>query len=328
MEPTMKMLRCLVLVFTLVCMFGAVSVQAKTVLKLGHIAEPVHPCGQGATKFVEFVTQKSDGEIVVEVFPSAQLGSQNDLVEGLVLGTLDMALVGSAVLGQFQPQIAIFDLPFLFANREHAYKSLDSVGMKIGKQLEPKGIKLLGYMENGIRHLTNNIRPVNTPEEMKDLKVRVMNNTFFIEMMKSLGASPTPMAFSGLYSAMQQGTVDGQENPSAHIWTKRFFEVQKYASKTAHVYSPEPVLISMDAWNRLDKDQQNIVRESAKEAIAWQRKFSAEKEQAYWNKIQASGTISVIEVDRSVFKEATRSVYAKFASLVGQDNLDAINAFQ
>lgn len=324
----MKILRCLVMVFALVCMFGAASAQAKTVLKLGHIAEPVHPYGQGATKFAELVTQKSGGEIVVEVFPSSQLGSQKDLVEGLVFGTVDMALVGTAVLGQFQPQISIFDLPFLFANRDHAYKSLDSVGMKIGKQLEPKGIKLLGYMENGIRHLTNNVRPVNTPEEMKDLKVRVMNNKVFIEMMKSLGASPTPMAFSELYSAMQQGIVDGQENPSAHIWTKRFFEVQKYASKTAHAYSPEPVLISMAAWSRLDKDQQNIILESAKEAIAWQRNFSAEKDQAYWDKIQASGKISVIEVDRSVFKEATKPVYAKFASLVGQDNLDAIEALQ
>ena len=324
----MKIFRCLIMIFSCVCMLGAASVQAKTVLKLGHIAEPVHPCGQGATKFVEFVTQKSDGEIVVEVFPSAQLGGQKDLVEGLVLGTVDMALVGTTVLGQFQPQISIFDLPFLFANREHAYKSLDNVGMKIGEQLEPKGIKLLGYMENGIHHLTNNARPVSTPEEMKDLKVRVMNNMFFIEMMKSLGAFPTLRAFSGVYSAMQQGTVDGQENTSAHIWTKRFFEVQKYASKTAHVYSPEPVLISMAVWSRLDKDQQNIIFESAKEAIAWQRKFSAEKEQAYWTKIQASGKISVIEVDRSVFKEAAKPVYAKFASLVGQNNLDAIKALQ
>lgn len=324
----MKILRCLVMVLTLVCVLGAASVQAKIVFKLGHIAEPAHPCGQGAAKFVELVTQKSGGEIVVEVFPSAQLGGQDDLVEGLVFGTVDMALVGTGVLGQFQPQISIFALPFLFANREHAYKSLDSVGMKLGEQLEPKGLKLLGYMENGIRHFTNNVRPVHTPEEMKDLTVRVMNNKVFIEMMKSLGASPTSMAFSELYSAMQQGVVDGQENSSAHIWTKRFFGVQKYASKTAHTYSPEPVLISMAAWSRLDNDQQNIIVESAKEAIAWQRKFSAEKEQIYWDKIKDSGKISVIEVDRSVFKEAAKPVYAKFASLVGQDNLDAINALQ
>lgn len=133
-----------------------------------------------------------------------------------------MALVGTAVLGQFQPQISIFDLPFLFENREHAYKSLDTVGMDIGKALEPKGIKLLGFMENGIRHLTNNVREVKTPADMKGLKIRVMTNQVYISMMKALGASPTPMAFGELYSAMQQGTVDGQENPSAHIWTKDF----------------------------------------------------------------------------------------------------------
>ena len=113
-----------------------------------------------------------------------------------------ITLVGTAVLGQFQPQISIFDLPFLFKDREHAYKSLDTVGMEIGKGLENRGIKLLGYMENGIRHLTNNVREVKTPADMADLKIRVMNNKVYIEMIKALGASPTPMAFGELYSAI------------------------------------------------------------------------------------------------------------------------------
>ncbi|WP_051261454.1 DctP family TRAP transporter solute-binding subunit [Desulfovibrio inopinatus] len=300
----------------------------KVVLKLGHIAEPVHPYGQGAEKFAQLVAEKSNGEMEVQVFPSSQLGGQKDLIEGLIFGTVDMALVGTAVLGQFQPQISIFDLPFLFQDRDHAYISLDTVGMEIGKDLEPKGIKLLGYMENGIRHVTNNVRPVKTPADMDGLKIRVMTNKTYVEMMKALGASPTPMAFGELYSAMQQGTVDGQENPSAHIWTKRFFEVQKYASKTAHAYSPEPLVISMITWNRLNEKQQAVLTEAAKEAVAWQRALSEKMDREYWDKIIATGKMEVIEVDRDQFAEATKPVYAMFADVVGQDNIDKIEALK
>ena len=300
----------------------------KVVLKLGHIAEPVHPYGQGADYFAKLVSEKSGGEMEVRVFPSSQLGGQKDLIEGLIYGTVDMALVGTAVLGQFQPQISIFDLPFLFKDRDHAYKSLDTVGMELGNALESKGIKLLGYMENGIRHMTNNVRPIKTPEDMNGLKIRVMTNKIYVEMVKSLGASPTPMAFGELYSALQQGTVDGQENPSAHIFTKRFFEVQKYASLTAHAYAPEPMVISMVAWNRLTPAQQDILKAAAAESIVWQRDLSTREDAEYWDKIKATGQIEVIEVDRDKFAEATRPVYKEFADVVGQDNIDKIEALK
>ncbi len=321
----------LAVLFCIILLALAMSVPAfaKTrVLKLGHIAEPVHPYGQGADHFAELVKKYSNGEMEVKVFPSSQLGGQKDLVEGLIFGTVDMALVGTAVLGQFQPQISIFDLPFLFKDRDHTYKALDTVGMEIGKALEPKGIKLLGYMENGIRHVTNNVRPVSTPEDMEGLKIRVMNNKIYIEMMKALGASPTPMAFGELYSAMQQGTVDGQENPSAHIWTKRFFEVQKYASLTAHSYAPEPMLISMMTWNKLSDKEKEIIQKAATESVAWQRAVSTKQDQEFWDKIKGTGKIEVIEVDREPFMKATKSVHAKFADQVGQDNLDKIEALK
>ena len=301
---------------------------ADVTLKLGHIAVPDHPYGQGADHFAKLVAEKSGGAIEIKVFPSSQLGGQKDLIEGLVFGAVDMALVGTAVLGQFQPQISLFDLPFLFEDRPHAYKSLDSVGMELGKELEGKGIKLLGYMENGIRHLTNNTRPVNSPADMADLKIRVMTNKIFVEMMKSLGASPTPMAFSELYSAMQQGTVDGQENPSAHIFTKRFYEVQKFASKTAHAYSPEPLVVSMISWAKLNDEQKAIVEEAAKEAIAWQRQISEDQDNKYWDQIKATGKMEVLEVDRTKFQEATAPVIEMFAPVVGQANIDKINALR
>lgn len=299
---------------------------AKTVLKLGHIAEVSHPYAQGADHFAKLVAEKSGGDMEVQVFPSSQLGSQKDMTEGLIYGTIDMVLTGTADLGQFQPKMSLFDLPFLFKDREHAYKALDTVGMELGQELEPRGLKLLGYMENGIRHLTNNVRPVKAPADMAGLKIRVMSNKIYIETIKSLGGSPTPMAFGELYSAMQQGTVDGQENPSAHIYTKRFFEVQKYASLTAHAYAPEPVLISMITWGRLSDAQKAIIQEAAKEAIAWQRDLSTKEDNEYWDKIKATGKIEVIEVDRKPFMEATQPVWKEFAPTVGQDNIDKVLA--
>lgn len=299
---------------------------AKTVLKLGHIAEVSHPYAQGADHFAKLVAEKSGGDMEVQVFPSSQLGSQKDMTEGLIYGTIDMVLTGTADLGQFQPKMSLFDLPFLFKDRAHAYKALDTVGMELGQELEPRGLKLLGYMENGIRHLTNNVRPVKAPADMAGLKIRVMSNKIYIETIKSLGGSPTPMAFGELYSAMQQGTVDGQENPSAHIYTKRFFEVQKYASLTAHAYAPEPVLISMITWGRLSDAQKAIIQEAAKEAIAWQRDLSTKEDNEYWDKIKATGKIEVIEVDRKPFMEATQPVWKEFAPTVGQDNIDKVLA--
>lgn len=320
------MKRLFVCVVAMLAIALAAPVFAKTVLKLGHIAEPSHPYAQGADYFAKLVAEKSGGDLEIQIFPSSQLGNQKELTEGLIYGTIDMALTGTAALGQFQPKISLFDLPFLFKNRDHAYRALDSVGMDLGKELEPHGIKLLGFMENGIRHLTNNVRPIKTPADMAGLKIRVMPNKIYIATMKALGASPTPMAFSELYSALQQGTVDGQENPSAHIYTKHFYEVQKYASLTAHAYSAEPMLISMATWERLTDKQKTVIQESAVEAIAWQRKLSAKEDQDYWDKIKATGKMQVITVDRELFKTATLPVWKEFAKTVGQDNIDKVEA--
>jgi len=200
--------------------------------------------------------------------------------------------------------------------------------MELGKPLEAKGIKLLGYMENGIRHMTNNTHPIKSPADMKGLKIRVMNNKVYVEMMKALGASPTPMALAELYSGMQAGVVDGQENPSAHIFTKRFYEVQKYASLTGHAYAAEPVLISMSTWKKLKPEQQAIVQSAATEAIAWQRALAESKDTEFWDKIKQTGKMEVITVDRKPFMDATESVYKQLAKTVGQANIDKIKALE
>ncbi|MDR0564304.1 MAG: DctP family TRAP transporter solute-binding subunit [Azoarcus sp.] len=282
---------------------------APTVLKLGHIAEPTNPYGQGAEYFAKLVKEKSKGNIEIQVFPSSQLGTHKELIEGLIYGTVDMMLAGTAELGTFQPEVGLFDMPFLFTDREHAYKALDTVGMELSDDLERKGLKLLGWMENGIRHMTNSVRPIKTPGDVRGLKIRVQNNKTYIELIKALGGSPTPMALAEVYSALQSGVVDGQENPSAHIYTKRFYEVQKYASRTGHSYAAEPVLISVTTWKKLTPEQQNIIKEAATEAVAWQRKLSADEDENFWKKIKETRKMDVIEVDRKPFQDATEVCY-------------------
>jgi tripartite ATP-independent transporter DctP family solute receptor len=313
-EKKMKKLS-LILVISLVAVLLLSSfafAAPKYVLKLGHVADPAKPYAIAGEKFAELVKEKTNGEVEIQVFPSSQLGNQRDLIEGLIFGTLDLTLTSTAVLGNFLPKIAIFDLPFLFRDVKHAYKVLDSIGMEIGKELEPKGLKLLAYFENGVRHLTNNVRPVKAPEDMKGLKIRVMEQKIYIEMMKALGANPTPMAFGELFTALQQGTVDGQENPVSHIWTKRFFEVQKYISLTGHVYAAEPLLISMITWNKLPVDAQAAIILSAAEAKSWHRAQCVASDNDMWKKVIDSGLTEVIEVDKEPFRLATAGVWKLF----------------
>lgn len=317
----------LVLVFSLIAVLLLSSftfAEPKFVLKLGHVANTEKPYAKAAVHFAESVAEKTDGAVEVQVFPSSQLGNQRDLVEGLTFGTVDMTLTSTAVLGNFLPEMAVFDLPFIFRDKPHTYKALDTIGMEMGEELESKGIKLLAFFENGTRHLTNNIRPVRTPEDMKGLKIRVMEQPVYIEMMKELGANPTPMAFGELFTALQQGTVDGQENPISHIWTKRFFEVQKYISLTGHTYSAEPLLISMTTWKKLPKEYQEAIIASANETLDWHRSKCSETDNLFWENVRETGKCEIIEVDKEPFRKATAGVWKMFEDQVGKENIDRI----
>ncbi len=309
----------------LIFVLGTVAFAADLTFKLGHIADPKNPYARGGQKFADLVKEKSGGSIEIQVFPSSQLGNQRDIMEGLMLGTVDFSLNSTAVVSNFLPQIGVFDLPFIIRDRAHAFKALDTVGMEIGKNLEPMGVKMLAYLENGIRNMTNNVRPISKPEDLKGLKMRVVESPVFVAMMEALEANPTPMAFSELFTALQKGVVDGQENPAAHIYTKRFFEVQKYISFTEHIYAAEPLLISMSAWNKLNDSQKKIVQESANEARDWQRQLSIDLENGYWDKIRETGKSEIIEdVDREAFKAKTRSVWDKFEEKIGKETIEAV----
>ena len=320
-----RSMRLLLLAGVLVLGLAVAANAADFVFKLGHIADPENPYAKGAEKFAQLVKEKTGGKVEIQVFPSSQLGNQRDLVEGTQFGTIDFTMTSTAVLGNFLPQAAVFDLPFIFRDVQHAYKALDTVGMEIAEKLQ--GMKLLAYYENGVRHMTNSKRPIRKPEDMKGLKIRVMEQPIYIEMIKALGGNPTPMAFGELFTALQQGVVDGQENPAAHIYTARFFEVQKYISLTAHTYSAEPMLVSLAAWNKLPKDLQEKIQSAANESRDWQRDLCRQLEEGYWTKIQESGKSEINrDVDKKAFADATRGVWAMFEKKVGKENIEKIVA--
>ncbi|KIX15653.1 TRAP transporter substrate-binding protein [Dethiosulfatarculus sandiegensis] len=282
---------------------------AKVVIKCATSTQPSHIYNEGIRHMAKIVKEKSNGEMEIQLFPAAQLGSERDAVEGLQLGTLEMTLTSTGPLGNFVPAIKVFNLPFLFTSREAAYKVLDG---KIGDQITasfPKiGIRALAWVENGFRNITNSKRAINKPADMDGLKIRVMEDDLFIATMKALGASPLPMAFGELYTALEQKTVDAQENPLAVIESSRFFEVQKYLAMTGHFYSPSMILVSEKFFKGLKPEQQKILQDAAFDARDFERKLSMEADQKLEAELAKQG-MTVTHPDKAPFVKAVAGVY-------------------
>lgn len=303
---------------------GGAAAEDKVIeLKLGHVAEADNPYALGAAKLAELVAERTGGKVVIKLFPSGQLGTDQKLIESLMFGSVDFALTTTAVLGQFEPDLLVYGFPYIFDDRAHAYRVLDTLGLETAKSLEGKGIKVMGYFENGIRHMINNKRPIRKPADMKGLKMRVMTAPVYVELMKALGSDPTPMAMGEVYSACATGTVDGLEVPAVHIFQKRYFEVNKYISLTGHTYESEPLSMSMKTWMKLPPAYRKIVEEAVVEATAYARKLASDSEADFFRKIEASGKVAINEVDVKPFRDATTIVWDKLktetsAQLIGK----------
>ena len=214
------------------------NVAAASTIRVGHVLAPTHPYQLGLEKFSELVSEKTGGKVKVEVFHSSQLGNERDLIEGLQLGTVEMCIVSTAPLSNFTTQFNVFDLPFIFSETQKTREILDGpIGQEILDTLDAQGIVGLCYFENGFRNVTNNVRPITKPEDLKGLKIRTMESPIHMASFRAMGANPTPMALGELFTALQLGTVDGQENPLAIINTSKFYEVQKFLSITEHFYA-------------------------------------------------------------------------------------------
>ena len=281
-------------------------------MKAGHANPATHPYHIGLLKFGELLKEKSGGQIKFDAFHSSQLGNERDLVEGLQINTVQAAVITSAPLSGFTDAYLVFDLPFIFKNVTEARKVCDSdIGKEMLKSLEGHNILGAAFFENGMRSITNSKRPIETPKDLKGIKIRTMENPMHMAAFKVMGADPTPMAFGELFTALQQKAIDAQENPYVVIFANKFFEVQTYLSITEHLYSPAPLLVSKTFYNSLPANLQAVVLEAAAEAKKFQRANCDEQTSSLLKSLKDAG-MKINTPDKTPFIEATKSVYTKF----------------
>ena len=304
---------------------GSALAQSWT-FKLGDATAPDHAYNVGARKYAELVAQRSGNRVKMDIYPATQLGSERDLVEGLQLGTVDLVVTSTGPLGGFVPRMFVVDLPFLFRDKAHAYKVLDGpLGKSLLEPFAAKGIMGLAFWENGFRNITNNVRPIEKPEDLRGIKIRTMENKIHLASFRAWGASPTPMAWGEVYTALQQKTIDGQENPIAIIYTAKLYEVQKYLALTGHFYSPSPLLMSLKAYNGLPRDIQKIMLDAAIECATFERNLLRDEEARQIADLKAKG-MQVATPDKKPFQDAAASVYREFEAQFGKDLIDKIIA--
>lgn len=295
-------------------------------IKLAHVVNEKDGFHIAALKFKELVEQRTNGMVKIEIFPNASLGDERTLIEGMQVGTVHAGVITNGPVANFVPELGAFELPFMFASPAEAYKVLDgAVGQKVLAKLEGVNLKGLAYAERGFRNLTNSKKEVKTPADMKNLKIRVMENPVYIATFKALGANATPMAWTDCLTALQQGTIDGQENPVGVIHSYKLNESQKYLSLTRHTYAPAIIMMSKKVYDTLTKEQQEIVVKAAQEAAQNERQVNADAETTQLKELKERGMTINESPDIAAFQEAVKPVYAEYASKYGT-LLDEIKA--
>lgn len=290
---------------------------AQTAIKIGHGHSDKHSFHLAMQKFDEILKQKAPGQFKIEIFPQARLGSEREMQEQLTIGTLEMTVTG--LLGIYEPKLALLELPYLFRDRDHIQKAQRGEAVqKIAASLPAKGLRLIGFVENGYRNLTNNVRPVSKPAEVKGLKIRTPENLAQIEIFKALGAAPTPMPFSELYAALRQGVVDGQENPLQNIHDGKLYEVQKHLTLSGHNYNSAYVAVSESWLQGLKEPQRKAIVEAMDEATRWQVDYIARKDAELLEALKKAG-MQVTEPDKEAFRQATAPAYDAFYAKFGDD---------
>ncbi len=282
------------------------------VLRMAHNAAPGNPKDLASKRFAELVAEKTDGRLTVDVGGSAQYGDDVEALTQMRLGTLALSANSQGSTSGVVEEFAVIGLPFLFDSLEQAWGVLDGeVGQQLDQAAQKNGLKVLAFWDNGIRQISDNVRPINSPDDLKGLKIRTPPDPMTLEIFTALGANPTPMVFSELYVALQQGVVDGQENPLMNIDSSKLYEVQKYISLTGHKYESTPVLISKIVWDGLSPEDQAALLDAAKEAGEYNRELSQASDSELRPKLEAAG-VTFNEVDKTPFIEATQGIVTEW----------------
>jgi tripartite ATP-independent transporter DctP family solute receptor len=283
---------------------------AKTVLKLGNVQAPGMPVQAGLKKFADIVNERTKGEVVVEIYPAAQLGSEQEILEGVSLGTIHMFEGSAGSLGRFLPKLDALSCPFLWKSEESMVKTVRGpIGEELTKELlKTRGMRMLdlGWIF-GVRHLTTAKTPVKEPADAKGLKVRVQPDAIYLATVKAMGASPTPIAANEVYTALQTGVVDGQENPISNIWHRKLYEVQKFLIRTGHITQNQVIVINESAYQALSPANRKILTEAAIEAGTYQNGIVDQSDRQDLESLKKAG-MTVIDPDVAKFREAAKNV--------------------
>jgi len=280
--------------------------------------------GDGGKAFAAKMDELSNGSITINLKPAGALGGERDVIEGLQIGTVDLALSSTGPIGNFIPDVYALDFPFLFKGYDEARAVLDGpIGEKLFEEFPAHDLVGLAWGENGFRHITNSIHPINTPEDLAGLKLRTMENKVHIAAFSAAGAAPTPMSWTEVLTSLAQGTIDGQENPVAILTANNIWEIQKYATLTGHVYSPAVFVMSKARWDGLTEEQQGWFKEAGKAGAAATRATVSATETAGIQMMRDNGMEVVESIDKAAFAAAVQPAYTEYAEQMGVADLIA-----
>lgn len=307
-----RILPYIALVLSILTITGCSEITGKKTIKLAHGLDVNHSVHKAMVRMAEDLTERSGGKMAIEIYPSQQLGSERECLELLQIGSLDMTKVSVGVMENFAPKMKVFGLPFLFKSRQHSFNVLDG---PIGKQLLDEGeqflLKGLGYYDAGSRSFYTKDKPINTPDDLKGLKIRVMESVTAIDMVRSLGGSPTPISWGELYTSLQQGVVDGAENNPPSFYLSRHYEVCKYYTLDEHTVLPDVLVIGTHIWNDLSPQEQNWLQEAVNASVIYQRKLWADAENEALEEVKKAG-VQIITPDKELFSEKVGDLYEAY----------------
>ncbi|MBP3426884.1 MAG: TRAP transporter substrate-binding protein [Clostridia bacterium] len=293
------------------CLCLCSAAMAETVFQLGTTVNEQDSFQVAAEKFAELVAERTNGEYKIEIYPNGTLGGESDMLDSMSMGMLDMGIITSGPFVNFSEMMGVLDMPYLFATNEEAYEILDGeIGQELLGTLEEAGLKGLAYAERGFRNVTTSVRPINNAADLKGLKLRVMENEVYTATFKALDVNAVPMAWAEALTAMQQGTIEGQENPVNVMYSYKLWEYgQKYATFDRHSYATAIITMSLDVFNTLDEETQAIFKQAAQEAAEFERAWVAEQEADQIQALKDNGMEIVENPDVDSFRAAVQPVY-------------------
>jgi len=319
----------LVAAAAVLAMAGAGAQVKERTLKFAFQNQTGHPQAQGAQKFADLVSAKSDGKITVKLFPGGALGGDLQTVSALQGGTVEITVLNAGILSAQVKEFAVYDFPFLFNNGQEADAVTDGpFGQKLFGTLEDKGLHGLGYWDLGFRNVTNSKRPIAKADDIAGLKIRVIQSPIYVDLFNTLGANATPLPFPELYSALDQKAVDGQENPNTVILSSKFAEVQKYVTQTRHIYNPQALIVSKKTWDTMSDQEKKIISDSASEATTFQRQASRGAADSALEALKQAG-MTVTELpptEVAKLREKVKPVIDKYTASIGEATVKELMA--